>query len=74
MTNHRTPPSLDAIGRRMAQQLDLGTQQLPHDITERLRAARTRAVAARLVTAPQLQAAGGVSVQNGVGLLHLGQQ
>ena len=74
MTIDRTPHSLDTIGRRVAQQLDLGTQQLPHDITERLRAARTRAVAARLVTAPQLQTAGGVSIQNGAGLLHLGDE
>lgn len=74
MTTNRPAPSIDAIGRRVAQQLDLGTQQLPHDITERLRAARTRAVAARLVAAPQLQIAAGVQVQNGVGILHMGDE
>ena len=74
MTNNHTPHSIDAIGHRVARQLDLGTEQLPHDIAERLRAARTRAVAARLVVAPQLQTAHGVSVQNGVGLLHLGDE
>lgn len=70
------PPSsaLDIVGRRVAQQLDAATEQLPHDITERLRAARTRAVAARLVAAPQLQTATAMSVQNGVGLLHLGDE
>lgn len=74
MTTDRPTPSIDAIGRRVAQQLDQGTQHLSHDITERLRAARTRAVAARLVVAPQLQTAGGVEAQNGVGLLHLGDE
>ena len=72
MTTNRPTPSIDVIGRRFAQQLDLGTQQLPHDITERLRAARTRAVAARLV--PQLQTAGGISVQGSVGALHFGDE
>jgi len=72
MTTNRPTPSIDVIGRRFAQQLDLSTQQLPHDITERLRAARTRAVAARLV--PQLQTAGGISVQGSVGALHLGDE
>ena len=66
--------ALDIVGRRMAQQLDAATEQLPHDISERLRAARTRAVAARLVAAPQLQTATGMSVQSGVGLLHLGDE
>ena len=72
MTTTRPAPSIDAIGRRVAHQLDLGTQQLPHDITERLRAGRMRAVAARLVTAQHAQTAVGVEVQGGVGLLHLG--
>ena len=74
MTIDRPTPSIDAIGRRVAQKLDLGTQQLPYDITERLRAARTRAVAARLVAVPQTQTASGLSMQNGVGLLQLGDE
>jgi hypothetical protein len=36
----------DQLGMRMAALLDQHTQQLPYDISERLRAARTRALAA----------------------------
>lgn len=42
-----TPPSHDLFGQRVAARLSEGTQQLPHDITERLRAARVRATALR---------------------------
>ncbi len=41
------PTSPDLLGRRVAARLSEGTQQLPHDIAERLRAARVRAVAQR---------------------------
>ena len=37
----------DLLGRRVAARLSEGTQQLPHEISERLRAARVRAVAVR---------------------------
>jgi hypothetical protein len=53
----------DQFGRRVAARLDSGTAGLPHDITERLRAARVRAVAQRklssLQTASSLSASGG---------------
>ncbi len=39
--------SADLLGRRVAARLSEGSQQLPHDIAERLRAARVRAVARR---------------------------
>ena len=64
MTNsHFTPAApQDQFGRRVAARLDAGTAELPRDITERLRAARVRAVAQRkpgsLQTAPSLAAAG----------------
>ena len=64
----------DQFARRLVARLDDANQSLPHDITERLRAARTRAVAARLVHAPQLQVATGVGIQNGVGVLHFGDE
>ncbi len=35
------------LGRRVAARLSEGTQQLPHEVSERLRAARVRAVARR---------------------------
>ena len=72
---HTPPqPAIDQFARRLAARLDEANQDLPHDIAERLRAARTRAVAARMVKAPQLQTAGGLQIQNGVGLLHLGDE
>ena len=37
----------DLLGRRVAARLSEGTQQLPHEVSERLRAARVRAVARR---------------------------
>jgi hypothetical protein len=37
----------DLLGRRVAARLSEGTQQLPHAVSERLRAARVRAVANR---------------------------
>lgn len=56
----------DQMGMRMAALLDQHAQQLPYDISERLRAARTRALAAgrasrivlNTVTDPQVQANG----------------
>jgi len=42
----------DLLARQVAAQLDQGLRDLPHDISERLRAARTRAVAARRQQAP----------------------
>ena len=44
--------SQDRFGRQVAARLTLGTAELPYEITERLRAARARAMASRkLVTA-----------------------
>ncbi len=40
-------PTQDLFGRRVAARLSEGTQQLPHHITERLRAARVRSTALR---------------------------
>lgn len=40
-------PAQDRFGLRVAARLSEGTEQLPHDITERLRAARVRAMAQR---------------------------
>lgn len=59
------------FGRRVAGRLDLGTAELPHDISERLRVARQQAVARRkqVVTASRLVA--GVQVQD-QGTLALG--
>lgn len=61
-----TPPApaigrQDQFGRRVAARLDAGAAELPHDITERLRAARVQALARRKL--PSLQAARSVSAQ-----------
>lgn len=37
----------DEFGRRLTQRLTLGANQLPHDVSERLRAARVQALAKR---------------------------
>jgi hypothetical protein len=44
--------SEDLFGRRLAARLDAGATDLPHDLSERLRAARVRAVAQRKRQAP----------------------
>ena len=41
------PQPQDLYGRRVAARLSAGSEQLPHDISERLRAARMRAIAQR---------------------------
>jgi hypothetical protein len=62
------------FGLRVAARLDMANQDLPHDITERLRAARTRAVAARLRTQAQMQTSQDVVVQGSSALLHFGDE
>ena len=53
----------DQFGRRVAARLSDGSQELPHDISERLRVARAQAVAMRK-QAPQLRSAS-VVMQSG---------
>jgi len=60
------------FGLRVAARLDMANQDLPHDITERLRAARTRAVAAR--RQPVAVLATGVQVQKGALILEGGPE
>ena len=64
----------DQIGLRIAAQLNSTSLDLPHDISERLRAARTRAVAARLMPQSRLQTSQAVVHQNGVALLNFGDE
>ena len=73
-THNRTFSAQDQFGMRVAARLDTASLELSHDITERLRAARTRAVAARLAPQSQLRTSSDVSLQNGVGLLHFGDE
>jgi hypothetical protein len=62
----------DDFGLRIAARLNSASLDLPHDISERLRAARTRAVAARLKPQTQLQTSTGLVHQNGAALLNFG--
>lgn len=43
----RTAPGTDRFGRAVAARLAAGTEDLPHDVRERLRAARVQALQAR---------------------------
>jgi hypothetical protein len=67
-----TANTQDEFGLRIAARLNSASLELPHDISERLRAARTRAVAARLKPQTRLQTSHAVTQQNGVALLHFG--
>jgi Protein of unknown function (DUF3619) len=69
-TNYLSDDQAEHLARRVAAQLDQGLRELPHDISERLRAARTRAVAARRQTAPVLATA--ARVQKGTLVLEGG--
>jgi len=62
----------EQFGLRIAAQLNLATSELPHDISERLRAARTRAIAARLKPQIRLQTSPAMVQQNGAALLNFG--
>jgi hypothetical protein len=69
-TDYLTDAQADHLARQLAVQLDQGLRELPHDISERLRAARTRAVAARRQPVPVL--ATGARVQKGTLVLEGG--
>jgi len=68
----QTANTQDQFGLRIAAQLNSASLELPHDISERLRAARTRAVAARLKPQTRLQTSTGAIHQNGAALLNFG--
>lgn len=58
----------DQLGLRFAQVLEKNSE-LPYEISERLRAARTRALSVRRVSQTQLQTAQEIQSQNGVASL-----
>jgi len=70
----RTFSAQDQFGMRIAARLDAATLEISHDVSERLRAARTRAVAARMAPQAKLRPSSGLSVHNGVGMLHFGDE
>lgn len=62
----------DLFGQKVAQRLDAATQDLPYDISERLRAARMQALAKRKVVAVRSTAPAVVNAGNGVAALNFG--
>ena len=66
------PRFADQFGRQVAARLTAGTAALPHDITERLRAARVQALAKRKLTS--LQIASSVSASGGQATLSFGDE
>jgi hypothetical protein len=71
-TTHFTQSDLqDRFGRRVAARLASGTAELPYDVTERLRAARTQALAQRK-RAASLQATPAVSAVGAAASLTFG--
>lgn len=67
-----TANTQNEFGLRIAARLNSASLDLPHDISERLRAARTRAVAARLKPQTRLQTSTTLNHQNGAALLNFG--
>ena len=67
-----TANTQDEFGLRIAARLNSASLDLPHDISERLRAARTRAVAARLKPQTRVETSTGITHQNGAALLNFG--
>lgn len=71
MTSHSNPAVLThPLGAKIARALSDQADGLPHHVTERLRAARVRAVANRKITSPVTAPA--VHAQNGAAVLHGG--
>ena len=66
-------PAQDLLGKRIAKMLD-GNTDLSYEVTERLRAARTRALSLRRIAQPQLQTAQEIQTQNGFALLKFPSQ
>ena len=60
----------DALGKAIALRLAEGSESLPHDISERLKAARAQAVAKRKIIS--VQVAGSVLVSGGEAALQFG--
>jgi hypothetical protein len=68
--NLHNQASADALGKAIAMRLSEGANSLPHDISERLKSARARAVANRKIVSAQL--VNQVSTSGGEAALQLG--
>ena len=63
--------SADALGRAVARRLSEGAENLPHDISERLKVARAQALAKRKIVS--VQTAGAVVQSGGAAALSFGE-
>ncbi len=62
----------DVLGRKIAARLSLGTADLGHDISERLRVARQQAIARRKL--PEMATARGIVASGGAAALQFGDE
>ena len=63
----------DQLGKRLIKVLDQNSE-LPYEVTERLRAARTRALSLRRIAQPEMETAQDIQAQNGLLLLKFPSQ
>ena len=63
----------DQLGKRLTKMLD-DNAPLSYEVTERLRAARTRALSLRRIAQPQLQTSEEIQIKNGFALLKFPSQ
>jgi hypothetical protein len=70
LVNNQLQARTDAIGRMIAVRLSEGAEALPHDMSERLKVARTQALAKRKIVS--LQVASDLAVSGGELALNLG--
>jgi hypothetical protein len=68
--NHQQQARIDAFGRSIAVRLSEGAETLPHDVSERLKAARAQALTKRKIV--NQQTAGIVTLSGGELTLNLG--
>jgi hypothetical protein len=70
LASNQQQASTDALGRAVAARLSEGAETLPHDISERLKAARAQALAKRRIV--NMQVASEVAVSGGELALNMG--
>lgn len=63
----------DALGKAVAFRLSEGSENLPHDITERLKAARAQAVAKRRIVSLQVVTANTLAFSGGEAAMQFGE-
>jgi hypothetical protein len=70
LANDQQQARTDALGRMIATRLSEGAETLPHDVSERLKAARAQALAKRKIV--NLQTSSDVAISGGELTLNLG--